>query len=167
MSDYFGEQFEIIVLEMQQKSKDDFNLQNPQEDPQKQRQELLETNNIDKEKKDMSGLAVTHVGSLPRRQRVVDQIFAREKNKPWDRGEFDGIMAEEVAETVLLQQQAGVTIVSDGETSKISYATYVKDRYYGFAGDSPRQPPADLKEYPSFLEPVYYTHLTQPTIYSV
>ena len=100
----------------------------------------------------MSGLAVTHVGSLPRRQRVVDQIFAREKNKPWDRGEFDGIMAEEVAETVRLQQEAGVTIVSDGETSKISYATYVKDRYSGFAGDSPRQPPADLKEYPSFLE---------------
>lgn len=100
----------------------------------------------------MSGLAVTHVGSLPRRQRVVDQIFAREKNEPWDRVEFDTIMAEEVAETVRLQQQAGVTIVSDGETSKISYATYVKDRYSGFAGDSPRQPPADLKDYPSFLE---------------
>ena len=98
----------------------------------------------------MSRLAVTHVGSLPRRQRVVDQIFAREKNEPWDRVEFDGIMAEEVAETVRLQQQAGVTIVSDGETSKISYATYVKDRYSGFAGDSPRHPPADLKDYPNF-----------------
>src|SRR6056300_823356 len=100
----------------------------------------------------MSGLAVTHVGSLPRRQRVVDQIFAREMNEPWDRVEFDGIMAEEVAETVRLQQQAGVTIVSDGETSKISYATYVKDRYSGFSGDSPRNAPADLKQFPGFLQ---------------
>jgi 5-methyltetrahydropteroyltriglutamate--homocysteine methyltransferase len=46
----------------------------------------------------------------------------------------------------------GVDIVSDGETSKISYATYVKDRYTGFDGDSPRNAPADLKLFPSFLE---------------
>jgi transposase InsO family protein len=45
-----------------------------------------------------------------------------------------------------------VDIVSDGETSKISYATYVKDRYTGFDGDSPRNAPADLKLFPSFLE---------------
>ena len=43
-------------------------------------------------------------------------------------------------------------IVSDGETSKISYATYVKDRYTGFDGDSPRNAPADLKLFPKFLE---------------
>ena len=43
-------------------------------------------------------------------------------------------------------------IVSDGETSKISYATYVKDRYTGFSGDSPRNAPADLKRFPSFLK---------------
>ena len=47
---------------------------------------------------------------------------------------------------------AGVDIVSDGETSKISYATYVKDRYTGFDGDSPRNAPADLKLFPSFLQ---------------
>ncbi|MDG2157952.1 MAG: epoxyalkane--coenzyme M transferase, partial [Amylibacter sp.] len=39
-----------------------------------------------------------------------------------------------------------------GETSKISYATYVKDRYTGFSGDSPRNAPADLKMFPTFLE---------------
>ena len=42
--------------------------------------------------------------------------------------------------------------MSDGETSKISYATYVKDRYHGFSGDSPRIAPADLKLFPGFLE---------------
>ena len=57
-----------------------------------------------------------------------------------------------VLETVKKQVNSGVDIVSDGETSKISYATYVKDRYNGFSGDSPRNPPADLKLFPSFLK---------------
>jgi len=61
-------------------------------------------------------------------------------------------MTEAVDETVRRQVEAGVDIVSDGETSKISYATYVKDRYIGFAGDSERNAPADLKQFPGFLE---------------
>ena len=50
------------------------------------------------------------------------------------------------------QVAAGIDIVSDGETSKISYATYVKDRYTGFSGDSPRNAPEDLKMFPGFLK---------------
>ena len=61
-------------------------------------------------------------------------------------------MTRSVSETVRRQKEVGVDIVSDGETSKISYATYVKDRYTGFDGDSPRNAPADLKKFPSFLE---------------
>tara|TARA_Y100001970_G_scaffold162648_1_gene198811 strand:- start:382 stop:741 length:360 start_codon:yes stop_codon:yes gene_type:complete len=53
MSDFFGEQFEIIILEIQQKNKDDGNFAGDENDPQKQRIELLEKNNIEKEKKDM------------------------------------------------------------------------------------------------------------------
>ncbi|MCA0907053.1 cobalamin-independent methionine synthase II family protein [Ruegeria marisrubri] len=94
----------------------------------------------------------THVGSLPRTQDVVDFIFARENGEPYDTGAFDTCMANAVAETVRKQVEAGVDIVSDGETSKISYATYVKDRYTGFSGDSPRNAPADLKMFPGFLQ---------------
>jgi 5-methyltetrahydropteroyltriglutamate--homocysteine methyltransferase len=97
-------------------------------------------------------IAVTHVGSLPRTQKVVDFIFAREKGEPYDTAAFDAAMKEAVDETVAKQVAAGVTVVSDGETSKISYATYVKDRYTGFSGDSPRNAPADLKMFPSFLQ---------------
>jgi 5-methyltetrahydropteroyltriglutamate--homocysteine methyltransferase len=61
-------------------------------------------------------------------------------------------MAAAVMENVRRQKEAGVDIVSDGECSKISYATYVKDRYTGFSGDSPRNAPADLKMFPTFLE---------------
>ena len=94
----------------------------------------------------------THVGSLPRTQDVVDYIFARENGKDFDPAAFDACMTSAVSETVRKQVEAGVNIVSDGETSKISYATYVKDRYTGFDGDSPRNAPADLKMFTGFLK---------------
>ncbi len=97
-------------------------------------------------------IKTTHVGSLPRTQDVVDLIFARENDQPYDGQVFDARMTEAVSETVRKQVDAGIDIVSDGETSKISYATYVKDRYTGFSGDSPRNAPADLKMFPSFLQ---------------
>ena len=100
----------------------------------------------------MTKIKVTHVGSLPRTQKVVDFIFARENNKPFDQQEFDQVMTKAVFETVKKQVESKVDIVSDGETSKISYATYVKDRYTGFSGDSPRNAPADLKMFPGFLK---------------
>jgi 5-methyltetrahydropteroyltriglutamate--homocysteine methyltransferase len=100
----------------------------------------------------MTLIPVTHVGSLPRSQKVVDFIFAREREEPFETAAFDAAMTKAVDETVRRQVEAGVNIVSDGETSKISYATYVKDRYTGFSGDSPRNPPADLKLFPSFLK---------------
>ncbi|MFD0911242.1 cobalamin-independent methionine synthase II family protein [Ruegeria arenilitoris] len=100
----------------------------------------------------MTKILTTHVGSLPRSQEVVDFIFARERHEPYDADAFDSCMTKAVSETVRRQVEAGVDIVSDGETSKISYATYVKDRYTGFSGDSPRNAPADLKMFPSFLQ---------------
>ncbi|MEM9431012.1 MAG: epoxyalkane--coenzyme M transferase, partial [Pseudomonadota bacterium] len=100
----------------------------------------------------MTAVQTTHVGSLPRSQAVVDFIFARERREDYEQDAFDACMSAAVAETVARQKAAGVDIVSDGETSKISYATYVKDRYTGFDGDSPRNAPADLKRFPTFLE---------------
>lgn len=100
----------------------------------------------------MTRILTTHVGSLPRTQDVVDFIFAREREEPYDAAAFDACMTAAVSQTVKKQRDAGIDIVSDGETSKISYATYVKDRYTGFSGDSPRNAPADLKMFPSFLK---------------
>jgi 5-methyltetrahydropteroyltriglutamate--homocysteine methyltransferase len=97
-------------------------------------------------------LLATHVGSLPRSQAVVDFLFARERGEPYFPAAFDLCMTEAVMENVRRQREAGIDIVSDGECSKISYATYVKDRYTGFSGDSPRNAPADLKMFPTFLE---------------
>ncbi len=95
-------------------------------------------------------ILTTHVGSLPRSRAVTDTVFAQEKGEsPADAG---AIIRNAVAEVVAQQVATGVDIVSDGEMSKISYATYIKDRITGFDGDSARQPPSDLEEFPSFLE---------------
>ncbi len=95
-------------------------------------------------------ILTTHVGSLPRSQAVVDMLMARENQAAYDRREFDAVMTDAVAEVVARQQQCGVDIVSDGEVSKISYATYIKDRLSGFAGDRPRQVALDLQPFPEF-----------------
>jgi 5-methyltetrahydropteroyltriglutamate--homocysteine methyltransferase len=97
-------------------------------------------------------LLATHVGSLPRPQAVVDFLFARERANPTTPPPLTPAWPAAVMENVRRQKEAGIDIVSDGEASKISYATYVKDRYTGFGGDSPRNAPADLKLFPTFLD---------------
>jgi 5-methyltetrahydropteroyltriglutamate--homocysteine methyltransferase len=100
----------------------------------------------------MTGILTTHVGSLPRSAAVTDVLFAVEREEPVDPTVFDETIAVGVDEAVRRQVEAGIDLVSDGEMAKISYATYIKDRITGFAGDSPRRAPADLEDFPSFLE---------------
>lgn len=95
-------------------------------------------------------ILTTHVGSLPRSKSVTDCVFAHEQGNP--KPEASEIIRSAVDEVVKRQVDAHVDIVSDGEMSKISYATYIKDRITGFDGDSPRQPPKDLEDFPGFLE---------------
>ena len=80
----------------------------------------------------------THVGSLPRSAAVTDVLFAVER-EPADPTVFDETIGAGVDEAVRRQVEAGIDLVSDGEMAKISYATYIKDRITGFAGDSPRR----------------------------
>ena len=98
-------------------------------------------------------ILTTHVGSLPRPQRVVDLLFAQDRGDPYDYEAFDGTMREAVAEAVARQRAAGVDVVSDGEMSKISYATYIRHRLTGFEiGEMPRATPKDLDDFPSFKD---------------
>lgn len=96
-------------------------------------------------------ILTTHVGSLPRSAEVTELIFAAERGDHVDAERFDKVVATAVGDAVARQVAAGIDLVSDGEMSKISYATYIKDRITGFDGDSPRQPPADLEDFPNFL----------------
>ena len=96
-------------------------------------------------------ILTTHVGSLPRSKAVTDLVFAAERGDPVNLSEFDAVIGAAVDDAVAKQIAAGIDLVSDGEMSKISYATYIKDRITGFDGDSPRSPPADLEDYPGFM----------------
>lgn len=97
-------------------------------------------------------ILTTHVGSLPRSKDVTDLVFAQERGEAVDQAQFDAVIGAAVDDVVRRQVEAGIDLVSDGEMSKISYATYIKDRITGFEGDSPRTPPKDLEMFPSFLE---------------
>lgn len=97
-------------------------------------------------------ILTTHVGSLPRSAAVTDIVFGREQGKVIDDAGFARVISGAVREVVAKQVKAGVDIVSDGEMSKISYATYIKDRLTGFDGDSARNPPSDLEDFPNFLK---------------
>jgi 5-methyltetrahydropteroyltriglutamate--homocysteine methyltransferase len=97
-------------------------------------------------------ILTTHVGSLPRPAAVARGLFAREsEDAEFDSDAFETVVFDAVVETVRRQVETGLDVVSDGEMSKISYATYVKDRLDGFGGDSPRGAPQDLEQFPNFL----------------
>lgn len=96
---------------------------------------------------------VTHVGSLPRPQNVVDCLFAQDANLNHDPSLFKSTMTQAVDDVVAKQVQAGIDVVSDGEMSKISYATYIRHRLTGFEiGVMPRATPRDLDDFPDFKE---------------
>ena len=97
-------------------------------------------------------ILTTHVGSLPRSAAVTDLVFGAERGAAVDADRFDEVIGAAVDDAVRKQVAAGIDLVSDGEMSKISYATYIKDRITGFDGDSERHPPADLEDFPAFLE---------------
>jgi len=97
-------------------------------------------------------IKTTHVGSLPRSAEVTALLFERERGEEVDAVRFAAVTAAAVEAVVARQRRTGIALPSDGEMSKISYATYIKDRLTGFEGDSPRRAPADLKLFPGYLE---------------
>ena len=97
-----------------------------------------------------SSILTTHVGSLPRSKELSELLFAKDKKENFDQELFDNTVKKNVEEIVKRQLQVGIDVVSDGEMSKISYATYVKDRIKGFSGESERRAPADLDAFPAY-----------------
>ena len=90
---------------------------------------------------------------MPRPQYVVDQLFAQDRDEGYDPSAFDAVMTRAVREVAEKQRNAGVDIISDGEMSKISYATYIRHRLTGFEiAETPRATPKDLDEFPAFRD---------------
>jgi 5-methyltetrahydropteroyltriglutamate--homocysteine methyltransferase len=93
-------------------------------------------------------ILTTHVGSLPRTGPVTDVLLRKENGEPYDPAEFDRVVRQATIDVVKKQVETGIDIVSDGETAKIGYATYIKDRLSGFGGENTAKPHKDLAAHP-------------------
>lgn len=103
-------------------------------------------------KRSTDRILTTHVGSLPRPQEAVDFLFSQDRGEPYDAAKFEETMRRSVGDAVNKQAEVGIDIVSDGEMSKISYATYIRHRLTGFEGDSSRPTPSDIDEIPDYRD---------------
>jgi 5-methyltetrahydropteroyltriglutamate--homocysteine methyltransferase len=97
----------------------------------------------------------THTGSLPRPDDLIRMMHAKEEGVPVDRAALASRVREAVAEVVKLQTAAGIDLVSDGEMSKPSYATYIKDRLAGFGGTGNTFVYQDLAQFPRLEKRVF------------
>lgn len=100
-------------------------------------------------------ILTTHVGSLPRPDDLIAMMYAKEEGIPVDRDALSGRVKRAVAEIVAKQADSGVDIVNDGEMSKPSYATYIKDRLAGFGGESNSFVYQDVAEFPAMAARVF------------
>ena len=97
----------------------------------------------------------THTGSLPRPDDLIRTMYAKEEGVPVDRAALDARIRAAVEETVRKQAEAGVDLVNDGEMSKPSYATYVKDRLSGFGRTGNTFVYQDLADFPTLEKRVF------------
>lgn len=103
-------------------------------------------------KRSTDRILTTHTGSLPRPSDLLSMMTAAEGGGAADAKQLQTRLRSAVAEVVRKQVRAGVDIVNDGEASKPSYSTYVKDRLTGFNGEADVMAIADLADYPEFGE---------------
>ena len=106
-------------------------------------------------KRSVDRVLTTHTGSLPRPADLIRMMFAREEGVPVDGPALAARVRTAVAEVVRKQTDAGITVVSDGELSKPSYATYIKDRLNGFDGTSQPLQYRDLVDFPEMAKRVF------------
>jgi 5-methyltetrahydropteroyltriglutamate--homocysteine methyltransferase len=102
-------------------------------------------------KRSTERIVTTHTGSLARPPELLQMLLAREEGQAVDPEVFDATARQAVTETVQRQVEVGLTIVNDGEQSKISFATYIGERLHGFGGaDEPRPVSLEAREFPAY-----------------
>jgi 5-methyltetrahydropteroyltriglutamate--homocysteine methyltransferase len=97
----------------------------------------------------------THTGSLPRPDDLIRMMYAKEEGVPIERAALSARVRSAVAEVVKKQVDAGIDWINDGELSKPSYATYVKDRLAGFGGTGNTFVYQDLADFPKLQQRVF------------
>ena len=96
-------------------------------------------------------ILTTHVGSLPRNDKLSDLLMAQEEGKSFDAKELAAEMDKAVRHVVKKQMDAGIDVGNDGEQRRISFQTYVPQRMTGFGGVSKRRRGREFEEFPELL----------------
>src|SRR4051812_18494534 len=106
-------------------------------------------------KRSIDRFLTTHTGSLPRPDDLIRMMYAKEEGVPIDREALASRIASAVDEVVRKQADAGIDVLNDGEMSKPSYATYIKDRLAGFGGTGNTFVYQDLVAFPHLAKRVF------------
>jgi 5-methyltetrahydropteroyltriglutamate--homocysteine methyltransferase len=96
-------------------------------------------------------ILTTHVGSLPRNEKLSDLLVKREAGEPFDAAEMAAEMDKAVRHVVDKQVEAGVDIGNDGEQQRVGFQTYVPARMSGFGGVSKRRRGKEFEEFPELV----------------
>ncbi len=97
-------------------------------------------------------ILTTHAGSLPRNQKLTDLLLRQGRGEAIDEKLLDRESEAAVAHVVERQLAAGIDIGNDGEQPRVGFQTYVPQRMKGFGGESKRQTPWDMREFPQYVE---------------
>jgi 5-methyltetrahydropteroyltriglutamate--homocysteine methyltransferase len=97
-------------------------------------------------------ILTTHVGSLPRNDKLSDLLVKREAGEPYDKAEMEREMDRAVSHVVEKQVAAGIDIGNDGEQQRVGFQTYVPQRMSGFGGVSKRRRGREFEEFPELIE---------------
>src|ERR1700733_859719 len=101
-------------------------------------------------------ILTTHVGSLPRNEKLSELLVRREAGEGYDQTQFDAAMEQAVRHVVAKQKEAGIDIGNDGEQQRVGFQTCVPRRMSGFGGESKRRRGREFEEFPELVE--YLTH---------
>ena len=97
-------------------------------------------------------ILATHVGSLPRSEKLSELLVRREAGEDYDKTQFDAAMEQAVRHVVAKQKEAGIDIGNDGEQQRVGFQTYVPRRMSGFGGESKRRRGREFEEFPELVE---------------
>src|SRR6478672_8784302 len=97
-------------------------------------------------------ILTTHVGSLPRNEKLSDLLVRQEAGEAFDAKEMAAEMNKAVRHVVERQLAAGIDIGNDGEQQRVGFQTYVPQRMSGFGGISKRRRGREFEEFPELIE---------------
>ena len=97
-------------------------------------------------------ILTTHVGSLPRSEKLLGMLNDIESGNDVDRDEFQQQARGEIDDVIQMQKDNAIDIAGDGEIPRLGFSIYAKNRMTGFGGYSARGTVTDFVKFPKYAE---------------